>query len=103
MDNSIQIWDGITYKPIGLPLQGHTKWITSLSWEPLHLNCPSYKLASSSKDGSVKIWDVVRKICLHTLSQHEGPVTSLKWGGSGHIYTGSRDRTIKVWNSEVEI
>ena len=38
-------------------MTGHTKWITSLSWEPLHLNDECNLLASSSKDGTVKIYN----------------------------------------------
>lgn len=100
MDNTIQIWDGETGKPIGDRLKGHSKWITSISWEPLHLQCPSYRLVSSSKDGLAKVWDVTRRICLQTLSQHKDAVATVKWVGSGHIITGSRDRTIKVWTPE---
>jgi WD40 repeat protein len=28
-------------------------------------------------------------------------VTSVRWGGEGLIYSGSQDRTIKVWDTEV--
>lgn len=36
---------------------------------------------------------------MFTFSQHTAAVTCLKWGGSGWIYSGSQDRTIKVWDS----
>lgn len=81
-------------------MKGHTQWITSLSWEPLHLQCPSFRLASSSKDGLVKVWDVTRRTCLQTLSQHKSAVAAVKWAGSGCIITASRDRTIKIWSPE---
>jgi len=35
--SQVRIWDPKTGKPIGDALKGHTKWITSLSWEPIHL------------------------------------------------------------------
>jgi ribosome assembly protein 4 len=35
MDNNILLWDAFTGKQIGLPLKGHKKFITSISWEPL--------------------------------------------------------------------
>lgn len=100
MDNTVIIWDGETGKPIGSPLKGHTKWITSLSWEPLHLQSPSYRLVSSSKDGLAKVWDVTGKTCLITLSQHKDAIACVKWAGSGHIYTASRDRSIKIWTPQ---
>ena len=33
----LRLWDPKTGKPIGEPLKGHSKWITSLAWEPIHL------------------------------------------------------------------
>ena len=33
----VRLWDPKTGKPIGDALKGHTKWVTSLSWEPIHL------------------------------------------------------------------
>jgi len=33
------------------------------------------------------------------LSGHVKSVTCLRWGGSGLIYSGSQDRTIKVWRA----
>ena len=33
----VRIWDPKTGKPIGEALKGHSKWITSLAWEPTHL------------------------------------------------------------------
>ena len=33
----VRLWDPKTGKPIGEALKGHSKWITSLSWEPIHM------------------------------------------------------------------
>jgi WD40 repeat protein len=33
----LRLWDPKTGKPIGDPLKGHSKWVTSLAWEPIHL------------------------------------------------------------------
>lgn len=61
MDGEIAIWDGENGTKIGSNLKGHTKWITSLSWEPLHL-CKEEKecelLVSGSKDFTARIWHV---------------------------------------------
>lgn len=55
------------------------------------------KLASSSKDGDVRIWDTVTGLTVLSLTGHSKAVTSVKWGGNGLIYTSSQDRTIKVY------
>lgn len=54
------------------------------------------KLASSSKDGDVRIWDTVTGLTILSLTGHSKAVTSVKWGGNGLIYTSSQDRLIKV-------
>jgi ribosome assembly protein 4 len=81
------------------PLKGHKKWITGLAWEPMMLNKDCTRVASSSKDGSIKIWDIRRGICLLSLTGHTAAVKSIKWGGSGLLYSASQDRTIKVWET----
>lgn len=57
-------------------------------------------LASSSKDGDVRIWDTVLCNTVLTISGHLKSVTVVKWGGSGLIYTASQDRTVKVWRAK---
>ena len=32
---------------------GHTKWVTSVAWEPAHVALPCRRLASGSRDSSV--------------------------------------------------
>ncbi|KAJ1494111.1 WD40-repeat-containing domain protein [Baffinella frigidus] len=33
-----------------------------------------------------------------TMTGHMSSVTSVRWGGQGLIFSGSEDRTIKVWD-----
>ncbi|KAJ1852831.1 ribosome assembly [Coemansia sp. RSA 1822] len=99
MDNTVRLWDPETGRELGM-LGGHRKWITALSWEPQHLNASCNRLASSSKDGTVRVWDTTLRRCVLTLSGHTAAVTCVKWGGDGRIYTGSQDKSIKIWNSD---
>ncbi|EFA83826.1 WD40 repeat-containing protein [Heterostelium album PN500] len=99
MEGDIRIWNPLTGKQVGSTLKGHTKFITGLAWEPFHLNPKCVRLASSSKDATVKIWDTESNHCLMTLSGHTMSVTCLKWSGESMIYTGSQDRTIRVYNT----
>lgn len=50
----IRIWDPKTGQGRGQPLRGHKKWITSLCFEPLHADPTCARLASSSKDHTVR-------------------------------------------------
>ncbi|TKY84649.1 hypothetical protein EX895_006551 [Sporisorium graminicola] len=86
--------------PQGNPLRGHTKWITSLSWEPIHVNPTNPRLASSSKDGTVRVWNPTLRRCEYVLGGHTASVNCVRWGGEGAIYTASSDRTVKVWSAD---
>ena len=54
----------------GKPMKGHRKWITSLAWEPMHIDPECNVLASSSKDGTVMLWSRKSNLCLLTISAH---------------------------------
>ncbi|XP_072231269.1 notchless protein homolog 1 [Leuresthes tenuis] len=99
-NSQICLWDPVTGTQIGKTLTGHSKWITWLCWEPLHLNPECRYLASSSKDGSVRIWDTVLGRCEKILTGHTQSATCVKWGGDGLLYTSSHDRTVKVWRAK---
>ena len=86
--------------PPGRMLRGHTKWVTSLAWEPVHRNAQSPRLASSSKDGTVRVWNVASRGIDFVLGGHSASVNAVRWGGDGAIYTASSDRTVKVWNDQ---
>lgn len=99
-NGEIRVWDPKSGKQIGQAMNGHRKWVTFLCFEPLHLtgnNLPS-RLASSSKDQTVRIWNVITGQCETVISGHLDSVECVKWGGTGLLYTASRDRTIKVWD-----
>ncbi|CEH14702.1 Notchless-like WD40 repeat-containing protein [Ceraceosorus bombacis] len=86
--------------PKGRAFKGHTKWITSLAWEPIHRNTTSPRLASSSKDGTVRVWNVSNRTLCFALGGHSASVNVVRWGGEGALYTASSDRTVKVWNDQ---
>ncbi|XP_033123201.1 notchless protein homolog 1-like [Anneissia japonica] len=98
-NSQIFIWDPKTGKQLGKPLTGHKQWITWLSWEPFHLNSNCRYLASSSKDGTIRIWDTMIGQTVKVLSGHVQCVSCVKWGGTGLLYSASQDRTIKVWRA----
>ncbi|KAI0221246.1 hypothetical protein L0F63_003154 [Massospora cicadina] len=105
MDNTVRVWEPSTGKCVFGPLKGHRKWITSLAWEPIHINAAHPRLATASKDGTVRVWDPKMKVTRFTLAGHTSAVTCVRWGGGGAanlslgvIYTASQDRTVKLWD-----
>lgn len=95
------VWDPNKGESMGKNIKAHKQWITGIAWEPMHCNkgvCE--RLATSSKDGTVKIHNVRTHSCLSTLSGHTDSVEAVRWGGEDLLYTASRDRTIKVWNPD---
>jgi ribosome assembly protein 4 len=78
---------------------GHKQWITAIAWEPLSLSGGrSRRLATSSKDSMIRIWDSISSACEATLSGHALSVTTCRWSAAGTILSASQDRTIKIWN-----
>lgn len=96
-NGEIRVWDPMTGKPRGPPLKGHRKWVTSLAFEPYHMDPTCIRMASSSKDNTVRLWNISTGRMLAVISGHSDSVECVKWGGTGLIYTCSRDRTIMVW------
>lgn len=97
MDSVVCIWDFETHELVGRPLKGHTKWITSIAWEPLHLDPDCNVVASSSKDGSIRFWSRINNCCLLVINAHQKSITKMLIGGNGVIYSASEDTTICTW------
>jgi len=89
MDHSVMLWNVETGEQLGRPLKGHKSFVTSISWEPMLSSPESERMASSSKDQTVRIWDTKNCNCLKILSCHTASVTKVLWGGENLIYTAS--------------
>jgi ribosome assembly protein 4 len=89
MDHNVMLWNAETGEQMGKPLKGHRNFVTSIAWEPLIASATSDRMATSSKDQTVRIWDTLSCTCLKILSSHTASVTKVLWGGENLIYTAS--------------
>jgi WD40 repeat protein len=60
----------------------------------------STRLASASRDNTVKMWDASTGACLQTLEGHSNWVTSVAFShDSTRLASASYDKTVKIWDA----
>jgi WD40 repeat protein len=61
-----------------------------------------YYMMSSSKDASMKIWDLREGRLLFTLQGHTGPVNAARFSTDGHFFaSGGVDQMVMVWKTNM--
>ncbi|KAJ7292731.1 WD40 repeat-like protein [Mycena rebaudengoi] len=113
-DMTARIWkiQGIHYVPDDAPpglngaskpecviLQGHKHSVSTIGW------CPDYPantneiVATSSFDGTARLWDSVTGDCLKVFTDHKRPVYALRFSPSGRwLATGSGDGWLHIYD-----
>ncbi|XP_066202209.1 sperm-associated antigen 16 protein isoform X4 [Saccopteryx leptura] len=73
---------------------GHTDWLSSCCFHP-----SGNKLATSSGDTTVKLWDMSKGNCILTFEGHKQAVWSCTWHSCDDIVASSSlDNTSKIWD-----
>ncbi|KAJ3219203.1 hypothetical protein HDU67_002199 [Dinochytrium kinnereticum] len=82
-------------KPVMI-LRGHHDKILSVACHPTDETI----LASSSKDASIRLWNLLQGTTLMRFNGHSRPVSSICFSPDGAlIVSGSVDKTIKLWDA----
>ncbi|UKZ72431.1 hypothetical protein TrVFT333_000060 [Trichoderma virens FT-333] len=76
-------------------LEGHNDWVSSVAFSP-----NGQRLASGSRDHTIRVWDASSGACLRTLEGHSGWVSSVVFSPDGQrLASGSHDNTVRVWDA----
>uniref|UniRef100_A0A0A1XR11 F-box-like/WD repeat-containing protein ebi n=1 Tax=Zeugodacus cucurbitae TaxID=28588 RepID=A0A0A1XR11_ZEUCU len=86
-------------------LQAHNKEIYTIKWSPTGPGTQNPNtnliLASASFDSTVRLWDVERGTCIHTLTKHTEPVYSVAFSPDGkYLASGSFDKCVHIWSTQ---
>ncbi len=77
-----------------IALSGHGENITRIAWSP-----NGKRLASVSRDASVRVWDTETGDCEKMEGGHTAAVLALAWSPDGRrLATGGVDGIIKIWS-----
>lgn len=81
-------------------LTGHERWVNSVAVSPDGTWAASGAGSPSSKDKTVRIWDLETGECRATLEGHTNQVMSVAITPDGkRILSGSFDKTVRVWDA----
>jgi ribosome biogenesis protein YTM1 len=83
--DEVNVFDG-TLRP------SHKSWISGVQWSPSDPYC----LASSSHDGTIKVWDIRSSLPLHTVRAHDKESKGLCLAFTeSYIFSGGSDCVVK--------
>ncbi|KAF3933331.1 hypothetical protein ABW19_dt0202311 [Dactylella cylindrospora] len=97
-EGKVLLWKTNQQKPVGV-LEGHQAEISTLQ---LTQGCESSEslLGSSSADGTIRIWKLDSRICLHVCNM-QSPVSTMSFTADGkYLAAGAHNLSVMVWLTE---
>jgi len=90
---NVSVVDAITLRE-RVRLRGHTATVTSVAFAS-----DGRTIATGSRDGTVRVWDVASGHELHKLEGHTGEVLSVAIGPDAHLLaSGGTDKVVRLWH-----
>ena len=95
-DKDVKVWRWRSWE-LKHTLKSHKEEVRTVA-----ISADGKTIVSGSGDNKIKVWDSTSGQLKYTLRGHEDKVDSLVLSNDGHIISGSRDRTIKIWNLQTQ-
>lgn len=94
-DHLVRVWDTESWQ-LAYTIRENSVILT-MAWHPRE-----NLLAVAGWDRTVDVWNLSDKVCVATLGDHRGAVSSIAWHPRGEfLATGSWDRRVRLWNVAV--
>ncbi len=91
----VTVIDSITLRT-RVRLRGHDQTVTGVAFAP-----HGRELATSARDGTVRLWELATGLQRHALEGHVGDVTAVAYDRSGGLVASAgADRTIRLWDAK---
>ena len=97
-DGTLRIFESEFFNEIST-IEAHESGTTAVLYHPTDKN----KIISGGKDAMLRLWDLKSGNCLQEIPAHNFAIYGIQAIDNGNtIITASRDKTVKVWTSELE-